>query len=149
MAYNAGRSGYQGGQPRRQPGLPEGYLKDGYFETSPENKRPVLRREYIIGHPAKIAQGLEDREKNKSSQLRKFYNYCIRVRDMLDRGQSFREIESDFCRLSAFAKYAESRGRVSGLFVEFIQKNVDAVRRKEDFYAFLKHFEAVIAYIKK
>lgn len=148
MAYNESRRGFQrGGQP--QSTLPEKYLEGGYFDSTAKEARPVLRREYIIGYPAKIAQALEDREKNKSSQLRKFYDYCIRIRDMLDRGQSFREVESDFCRLAAFAKYAESRSKVSSLFVEFIQKNVNAIRSKEDFYAFLKHFEAVIAYIKK
>lgn len=149
MAFNPGKGGYQGSRQRWQPALPEGYLQGGYFEPAAAGERPALRREYIIGYPAEIAQALEDREKNKSTQLRKFYDYCIRIRDMLDRGQSFHEVESDFCRLAAFAKYAESRGKVSGLFVEFIQKNVDMVRGKEDFYAFLKHFEAVIAYIKK
>ena len=152
MAYNGGKTGFQGGRPYGQPfqpSLPEGYLKGGYFEPAAEGERPALRKEYIVGYPEKIAKALEDREKNKSAQLRKFYDYCIRIRDMLERGQSFRELESEFCRLAAFAKYAESRGKVSGLFVEFIQKNVDAVQSKEEFYAFVKHFEAVIAYIKK
>lgn len=147
MAFNPGKGGYQGGWQR--PALPEGYLKDGYFQPAAEGERPALRREFIIGYPEKIARALEDREKNKSTQLRKFYDYCIRIRDMLDRGQSFREVESDFCRLLAFVKYAETRGKVSALFVEFIQKNMDMIHSKEEFYAFVKHFEAVIAYIKK
>lgn len=147
MAYNGGKPGYQGN--RQPPRLPDGYLRDGYFEPAAERERPALRREYIIGYPEAIAKALEDREKNKSTQLRKFYDYCIRIRDMLERGQSFCELKSEFCRLAPFAKYAESRSKVSGLFVQFIQKNVDAVRSKDDFYAFLKHFEAVIAYIKK
>lgn len=149
MAFNPGRGGYQGGQQRWQPALPDGYLKGGYFEPAAEGERPALRREFIIGYPETIANALEDREKNKSTQLRKFYDYCIRIRDMLDRGQSFHEVESDFCRLAAFAKYAESRGRVSDLFVKFIQNNVNMIHSKDEFYAFLKHFEAVIAYIKK
>lgn len=150
MAFNPGKGGYPGGrQGWQQPTLPEGYLKSGYFEPATEGERPALRREFIIGYPEKIARALEDREKNKSTQLRKFYDYCIRIRDMLDRGRPFHEVESDFCRLAAFAGYAESRGKVNRLFVEFIQENVDTVRSKEDFYAFLKHFEAVIAYIKK
>lgn len=149
MAFNPGRGGYQGGQQRRQPTLPEGYLKDGYFEPTAGGKRPALRREFIIGYPEKIAQALDDREKNKSTQLRKFYDYCIRIRDMLDCGQSFHEVESDFCRLEVFSKYAESRSKVSGLFVNFIQSNVRSVHSKDEFYAFMKHFEAVIAYIKK
>lgn len=149
MAFNPGKGGYQGSQQRWQPTLPEGYLKDGYFGPPADGERPALRREYIIGYPEEIAQALEDRDKNKSAQLRKFYDYCIRIRDMLDRGQPFPAVESDFCRLEAFARYAESRSKVSALFVDFIKRNVDIVRSKEDFYAFLKHFEAVIAYTKK
>lgn len=149
MSFNGNKGGYQGGYSQKPIGLPRDYLKGGYFEPAADRGRAVLRREYIVGYPAEIASSLADREKNKSTQLRKFYDYCIRIRDMLDRGQSFQEVESDFCRLAAFAKYAESRGRVSSLFVDFIQKNVGAVHSKEEFYAFLKHFEAVIAYIKK
>lgn len=148
MASNPGIGGYQGGRQWR-PTLPQGYLAGGYFKPVEKGERPALRREFIIEYPKDIAKALEDREKNKSTQLRRFYDYCIRIRDMLDRGQSFPEVEGDFCRLAAFAKYAESRGKVSGLFVEFIQKNVDSIHSKDEFYAFVKHFEAVIAYVKK
>ncbi|MDE6591215.1 MAG: hypothetical protein K2K53_12910 [Oscillospiraceae bacterium] len=51
MAFNPGKAGYQGGQQRWQPTLPDGYLKDGYFEPLADGERPALRREYIIGYP--------------------------------------------------------------------------------------------------
>lgn len=151
MAYNDRKGGGYGGGPRWQqlPQLPEGYLQGGYFAPAETGGRPVLRREYIIGYPEQIAKALDDRDKNKSSQLRKFYDYCIRIRDALNQGQSFQALEGDFCRLTGFVKYAEGRGRVTPLFVDFIQKNVEAVHSKEEFGAFIKHFEAVIAYIKK
>lgn len=153
MPYNEGgrwnngpqRGGYQKPEAR----LPEGYLHGGYFESGQAGEKPSLRREYIVGYPEEIAKSLEDRELNKSAQLRKFYDYAIRVRDMLGRGISFREAESDFCRLLVFADYARSRSRVSALFVDFIQQNVESVKNEQDFYAFLKHFEAVIAHLKK
>ena len=152
MAYNAGGrwngpQGQRGGYSR--PELPEGYLSGGYFEPGQVGEKPALRREYIVGYPEEIARNLEDRELNKSAQLRKFYDYAIRIRDMLGRGMSFREVQSDFCRLLVFADYARSRNRVSQLFVDFTQRNVDAVQSEQDFYAFLKHFEAVIAHLKK
>lgn len=152
MAFNTGSrgsgpQGQRGGYQR--PELPEGYLSNGYFEPGQTGEKPSLRREYIVGYPEEIARSLEDRDLNKSAQLRKFYDYAIRVRDMLGRGISFREAESDFCRLLVFADYAKSRNRVSQLFVDFIKCNVDAVRNEQDFYAFLKHFEAVIAHLKK
>ena len=49
-------------------------------------------------------------------------------------------------RLMPFVEYAQSRKRVSPLFVEFIGKNLQAMKDQRDFYAFLKHFEALIAY---
>ena len=142
-----GPQGQRGGWPR--PELPKGYLSGGYFEPGQTGEKPALRREYIVGYPEEIARGLEDRELNKSTQLRKFYDYAIRVRDKLSRGISFREAESDFCRLLVFADQARSRNRVSQLFVDFIRQNVETVKNEQDFYAFLKHFEAVIAHLKK
>lgn len=154
MAYNGGggwngSQGQRDGYQRQEPKLPKDYLSGGYFEPGREGEKPSLRRDYIVGHPEDIAEGLEDRERNKSTQLRKFYDYAIRIRDMLGRGISFREVRSDFCRLLVFADYARSRNRVSPLFVDFIRQNVEAVENEQDFYAFLKHFEAVIAHLKK
>lgn len=157
QGYRSGQGG-QGGQGGRggsswnsQPGLPEGYLNGGYFSAGGADSKRTMKREYILDYPKQIADGLDvgGRDQNRSAQIRKFYDYCIRIRDALEQGKSFAEVEGDFCRLSVFAKYAQSRGRVSGLFVQFIEKNVNAVRSKEDLFAFVKHFEAIVAYIKK
>ena len=143
--------GQRDGNQRPEPRLPEGYLHGGYFEPGLAREKPSLRREYIIGYPEEIARSLGDPKLNKSSQLRKFYDYAIRIRDILGRGISFREAESDFCRLLVFADYARNRSQplVSMLFVDFIRQNVETVKNEQDFYAFLKHFEAVIAHLKK
>lgn len=128
--------------------LPEEYLDNsGYFVLS-EDEKEVINRDFIIGFPAEIAQALDEKDKNKSTQIRKFYDYCIRIRDMMTQGKTFEEVEGEFCRLENFAKYSESRGLVTPVFVKFIQKNVNAVYNEQDFYAFIKHFEAVIAHLK-
>ncbi len=139
-----------GGRPYAAPpsrGLPPGYLKDGYFAK--EGEKLVLRKEYIVDYPIMIAEALDDRDKNKSSQLRKFYDFCIRLRSIIDNGRSFREVQSELARLGPFARYAESRSRVTPVFVQFIEKNMERVHNEGDFNAFMKHFEAVIAYLKK
>lgn len=160
MAYN--QSGYQnnrggynnsrGGYPPRvemPKKLPEGYLDGGYFEQ--RDGKSVLKRDYILSYPAQIAESMieRDRNMNKSSQIRKYYDYSIRIRDMMHTGKSFPEVEAEFCRLSNFVAYAESRGLVSRLFVRFIDKNIEAIHNKEDFSAFIKHFEAVVAHLKE
>lgn len=129
--------------------LPAGYLQGGYFEPGHDGGKPVLRKEYIVGYPEQIARALEDRDKNKSSQLRRFYDYCIRIRSMQERGRAFEQVQAEFCRLVPFADYAQTRNTVTPLFVDFIRKNVQAVRNADDLYAFVKHFEAVVAHIKK
>lgn len=129
------------------PALPEGYLSGGYYQPVAQGEEEVLDPRYIIEYPKKIAQGLYDREMNKSTQLRKFYDYCVRLRDIMAyQNRSFFSIRAELDRLMPFVEYAQSRKRVSPLFVEFIGKNLQAMKDQRDFYAFLKHFEALIAY---
>lgn len=158
MAYNQGgssRGGYQGGRggfqqrdekPKR---LPDGYLEGGYYEF--RDGKSALKREYIVGYPVQIADALAERDRNmnKSSQIRKYYDFCIRIRDMIHAGKDYQEVEAEFCRLSNFVAYAASRNLVSQLFVRFIDMNIKAIRNKEDFFAFIKHFEAVVAHLKE
>ena len=150
MAYNQAAAPRSGPGPRwgnEAPSLPEGYLAGGYYLPSAEDGGEELDPRYIIEYPRKIAQSLYDREMNKSAQLRKFFDYCIRLRDITAyRGQSFSAVRAELDRLVPFVEYAQSRRRVSPLFVEFIVKNLQAIQSQRDFYAFLKHFEALIAY---
>lgn len=151
------QQGSRGFNDQRQFTLPDGYLNGGYFAPIQSGQRLVIKEDYIIDYPAEIAKKLtiEHKEKNKSSQLRKFYGYCLRIKGAIEQGNSFEEVKSDFFQIKNYAEYAESRGRVTKLFVDFIEKNVNVIKneditnRKEAFYAFVKHFEAIIANIKK
>ena len=156
MAYNQsyGKQNNRGGNrkewndaPKR---LPDGYLEGGYFRQEGDKDHPILRKEYILGYPAAIADAMTERDRNmnKSAQIRKYYNYCIRIRDLMAVGRTFTEVESEFCRLSNFVVNAESRNLVSHLFVEFIDKNIASIHSGEEFLAFIKHFEAVVAHLK-
>ena len=75
-------------------------MKDGYFcqYNSGGETRMLLRREYIVDYPKKIAVALEDKEKNKPAQLRKFYDHCIAMQARMASKKSFKEIESELCR---------------------------------------------------
>ena len=152
MAYQTTSHKPRGGDkgPSRAPTvLPEGYLAGGYYRQAPGGER-VLDERYIIDYPKAIAQGLSDHDLNKSAQLRKFYDYCIRLRDMMAyQGKSFPALRADLDRLVPFAQYAQKRRRVSDLFVRFVAQNVEAIGDEEEFRAFLKHFEALIAYLPK
>ncbi len=151
-----GRSG-PGGDPNYKKGkLPEGYLSGGYFEVIDGEK--ALRPEYIVKYPKEIAEKLSSQNEwekwnspqNKRSQVRRFYEYGLRIQGLLRRKHNhFAAVEAELGRLLPFVKYAESRGTVSVLFRNFIDRNITAVHDGEDLNAFMKHFEAVIAYLPK
>ena len=129
--------------------LPEGYLSGGYFKIADGEK--VLRPEYIVKYPKKIAVGLSGiSSKNKRSQVRKYYQYILRIQGLLRRkNNNFPSVEAELDRLLPFVKYAESRGTVSPLFRNFIEKNIMIINNGEDLNAFVKHFEAVVAYLPR
>jgi CRISPR-associated protein Csm2 len=147
--YNKGNN-YSKGRPNspyQAPVLPKDYLVDGYYEV--KNGKQVLKCEYILEFAKQISKNFIDGNKNKSSQLRKFYDYCMRLQQTLATGNDFAAIQADFSRLVPFVEYAKTRGRVTPLFVDFIKQNVAAVKNKEDYRAFVKHFEAIVAYLPK
>ncbi len=131
------------------PELPTGYLTGGYFETVDGKK--YVKTDYIIRYPKTLAGLLqqEGNKLNKSSQLRKFYDFCVRLESILAKHDSFKEIEASFVQIVPYVNNAKTRGLVSYLFVQFVEKNVALVKDKQSFSAFMKHFEALIAYMPK
>lgn len=168
MAYNGskpyGNQGNQSGGGNRPGGfkprnkaprrLPDGYAEDlqsGYFYIPKGSEKPVMKPNFILGYPKKIADALSewDKKKNKSSQIRRYYDFCVRIRDLMDAGHSYEEMEAEFCRLVPLVDYAKSRDLVTDVFVNFIYRNIDAIDSIEAFHAFVKHFEAVVAHMKQ
>lgn len=128
--------------------LPDGYLARGYYEDA---DKKILRVEYIIDYPKEIVGQLKmEKNKNKSSQLRKYYEFVIRIKDRLRQtNASYDEMKSAIASLIPYAEYARTRGKVSDYFRKFISKNVNSIHDEKDFMAFAKHFEAIIANLPK
>jgi len=148
----SGKTGYYGGnKPYDKPYVkfpPEGYL-NGYYD---DQKKQILRKEYILSYAKDIKTKLEldgGYNKNKRSQIRKFYDYCIRIRQKLDAKKDFAYVAADFANLDPMASMQKSRNVVSESFYDFIRMNVEAVQDERDFRAFVLHFQAIIAYMKK
>ncbi|MFG6395001.1 MAG: type III-A CRISPR-associated protein Csm2 [Lachnospiraceae bacterium] len=133
-----------------QPALPEGYLEGGYY-SDPEKEK--LKKEYITRYPENIAKSLEhdsSKEVNKRSQIRKFYEYLLRVeRKMQLKGNDYSMAEADLEALVPYVSYANKRKLVSALFQTYIKKNVESVHDEKDMKAFVKHFEALVAFTKR
>lgn len=144
---NSSKNNYNKDNNKQKPTFPEGYLKKGYFE---DNDKKVLICDYIVEYPKHIVRNLEDKNKNKSSQLRKYYDYVVRIKDSLKYNRKeFEEVLGDIKRLDYYVSYAKTRGKVTDYFVNFIRKNLENVNTKEEFFAFATHFEAIIAYLPK
>ena len=91
-----------------------------------------------------------DRDENKSSQIRKYYEYGRRVETAVKAGQiGYEEASLELNRLRVYVSYARERKKVSNCFQDFIEVNLDRIHGTEDLYFFMKHFEAVIGYSKE
>ena len=136
--------------------FPERYLEGGYFEykEDKEKKKKILKSEYIIEYPKHIVkifiENRKNREQNKTTQLRKYYDFAVRIKDTLKYNiKTFDEVYPEIRRLEYSSTYAQTRGKVSGDFVTFIKDNLKNIKSKDDFFAFVTHFEAIIAYLPK
>ena len=148
---NGGNNRNNGGnKPKEKFELPAGYLEGGYFLDSEQKK---LRKEYITDFARKIAADLErdgGLQKNNKTQIRKFYEYGLRIKMMLQRcDNDISWVEAPIAEYISKVAYAKNRGLVTDLYEQFIVKNVKAIETTADFYAFMKHFEAIVAFMKK
>lgn len=129
--------------------LPKEYLddlKDGYYRTVDEKE--CLKPEFIVKYPKEIAKGLKDRNKNKLSQIWKFYEHARRIQDNLEHeGMSFDMLEAELDMMQPIVASALNRNVVTPVFKDFIDENVSKVKKMEDLDAFIKHFQALIAYL--
>lgn len=147
MSYNNFRGGGRGnrgnyqGPPSSQFKLPPGYLDNGYFDDEDE-----LREEYITSYADTIARDLGTaRPTMTSSQLRRFFQH-LRGCESKMQYFSFDAIRSEVKKLDPLVKEAFGKGKVSLLYKDFIEKNVNVVGDRRSFYAFIDHFQSVIAY---
>ena len=131
--------------------LPKEYLEgliDGYYKKV--NGEDCLKPEFIVKYPKEIAKGLEDDYKNKLSQIWKFYDHTRKIQDSLkQKVKSFEAIEAELNMLKPAATYAANRGTVTYFFKDFIEENVSQIKDMKDLEAFIKHFQALIAYLPR
>jgi CRISPR-associated protein Csm2 len=93
----------------------------------------------------------------KTTQLRRFYEDVLNLRQRLAietqrKGDvaAFEQLRADFKMLKAKAVYANGRSQkiFPEEFLQFIIDHVQSVNNAQDFEAFYKHFQAVVAFHK-
>lgn len=133
-----GDRGREGPPPR----LPDGYLKDGYF-----NERGHLREDLLDKVAEEVALAIGESQPTLTThQLRRFFNDAKAIQNRLGMLQDFDAVRSDIKRLKAFARDAQGKKKIPREFLGFIEKNVDLVNDKKSFEkGFIEHFQAVVA----
>lgn len=137
---------------QQTPTLPIEYLQDGYFENDSEKDGKKLKREFILDYAKDLSEKFAFKNKMKKYNLRKFYNYCIQLKVKMNaRGGKIEYILEDIAKLVplSFQAVNKSPSIAPQIFAEFFEKNVNAIKTEDDFKAFLKHFEAIVAYFEK
>lgn len=91
--------------------------------------------------------------KLKPTQMRRFYDEFKAIERKIDMGKDLQERQANFERdralimmFKAKAAYAERRGVAPREFTQFIFDHMASIESLEDFRAFLKVFEAVVAF---
>lgn len=147
--------GNRGGQPPRapQPAAQQSALPAvKYFD-----EKGKLRPELLDQEAMQVGEALA-RAELESAQLRRFYGDVLSLRRRFEirsagvplnqRADIFADILPEFRLLRAKAFYANKRSKkiLPDEMKNFIQRHVDAVKTWQDFLAFCRHFEAVVAF---
>ncbi len=130
-------------------------LEDGYFRN-----KSYMKPDFIIEYPQKIADMLKfdendsltekNKDRNKLSQLWKFYDHAKRIQDSLHSSNKPLDVLSaELCELIPAANYAFERQTITKEFKIFIDLNISHIETIEDLDAFIKHFQSLIAYLPK
>ncbi len=131
-----------GNQPSQMPTIPK-----------PE-KVEYLRNDHLREELVDVeAQNWAERFKDvKPTQLRRFYEHVLALKRRLDESpnpqQLFEAIRAEFKMLKAKAVYTAGRNNKLQPLLQFFVNHTAAVKTLKDFEAFLKHFEAVVAFHK-
>ncbi len=107
----------------------------------------ILKEELFTVKAQNLGKKLADRHKGiKSAQLRKYFNE-VKSLEVQVKAKTYPVVEPLIKMLKSKVAYGmRSTTRLPQDFKDFIDKAVDAINDEKDFYAFVKHFEAVVGY---
>ncbi len=137
ICYNCFQKGREGS------GIPENYLKDGYFD-----KDNCLFEELVTTTANQIAMSFSTSyPKLKNHQLRRFYQHARAAENRLSMTHDWPSVNIDIKKLKPFVAEAKGKGKVPEVFYDFICRNIDNIIDEKSFMqGFLAHFQAVVAY---
>lgn len=117
-----------------------------------DNTKRTLKPDLFSTKADDLAKTLHeaDGERNKRTQLRKFYDEVLRLNSITKTNpQDWDNILPYVNMLIAKATYAQGRKLVTEEFVEFMRKSVGQLQQPEDLDVFANFFEAFMGFYKK
>jgi CRISPR-associated protein Csm2 len=118
-----------------------------YYDDTEKKK---LNPKWVDGEAEQWAKSFREL---RTSQMRKFYDELKAIERRILRGKDIHDHRANFERdralimiFKAKAVYAEKRGVSPRAFTQFIFDHMASLKDLEDFRAFLKVFEAVVAF---
>lgn len=122
-----------------------------YFDDQQTKK--IIKQELLDKYPQELAQKFVNQKIELStSQMRRFYDEIKAIeRSILresDQEEAFKKRQPSLHLLKAKAVYSYKRKAAPYDFVQFIFDHVESIKDVHDFKAFVKIFEAVVAYHK-
>ncbi len=121
-------------------------LEQGYFSED-GHILPEFLEKYPV-YLAKVFSG--DSNVNKSTQVRKFFDYCRKTEGIYKIKKDVKEVNTDLLKLKSHINNAANKKPplVSKQFVSFLECNISQAIKGESHFlkGFMVHFEAVIGY---
>ncbi|MBK8118462.1 MAG: type III-A CRISPR-associated protein Csm2 [Sulfuritalea sp.] len=100
-------------------------------------------------HAKALDERGRDSGKNKSTQIRRFYDELVGWQDRIGNDEAkFRQYEAFVKMLNAKAAYAEGRKLVTKEFVDWFRDCVRQVESPRTLNHFRLHFEAMLGFLK-
>jgi len=123
-------------------GLPEGYLRLGYFDSD-----GYLRKEVMIDEAKEVAESLA-RSNLAAVKLQGLYNRARMLKDRLNRTDDFRALKADLYGLLTDAVDSTGRRITPDIYREFVERNIGlAVVDSKSFQeGFVEHLRSVRAW---
>jgi len=119
-------------------------LDEGYFANN------QLKKEFIIDFPQELVKIFQsDSNKNKPSQIRRFYDQCkTKIEGRYRLTGDFEWVKKELLLIIPIVSGAKNKGHVTNEFFMFMEKNInEAVKSPVDFVdGFIPHFQSIIGY---
>ena len=140
------KQGGQGQHRGKNPGsrgLPQGYLREGYFSSDGH-----IREELLTTTAEAVAKSFgEAFPKLTTGQLRRFYGHVKTAEKSYQYSGDERKLVLDIKALASFVAEAQGKKKVPREFYKFIKINTEKVQSDRDVLrGFMPHFQAAVGY---